>query len=184
MNRKHKNQWIWALAGALILIHTVPAVAQDDTAREDRRARFKARMEEKIEQMHAELGLSQEQQEKLKAHRDAKMEKRQDFRENMRNKRRALREELQKPDFDRQRVKGLHEDIKKLMNESADQRLEDIMYVREILTPEQYKAFMEKKEEFKQRRGSWRDKGSHGDHPKGFGGPRSDPEFDMPPEDR
>lgn len=177
MNSQHNNRQVWALAGALILIHTVPAFAQDDPAREDRRVRFKARMEERIQRMHAELGLSPEQERKLKEHRESKMENRRAFREKVRDKRRQLRDELQKPEIDRQRVKSLHNEIKELMNQSADERLNDIMYVREVLTPEQYRAFMEKKEEFKKRRGSWRDKGPRDDR---FG----DSGLELPPGER
>lgn len=187
MDSKTKIIRVGALAGVLILTQGIPAFAQDDGPREDRRAEFRAKMEQKIERMHDELGLTPEQKEKLKAHRESKMQNRRAFKEKIRAKRQALRDELQKPDFDRQKVKALHNDIKQLMNQGADERLESIMYVRDVLTPEQYKAFNEKKEEFKDRRGGkWRDKGSRGDRPDGFphrfrgGGPDDMP--DGPPE--
>ncbi len=184
MDGKRKIKLVWALAGALILIHGSPARAQDDSDRQERRERFNARMEERIQRMHSELGLSSEQQRKLKAHRESKMQRHRAYREKIRAQRQALRAELQKPDIDRQRVNALHNEIKHLMNQSADDRLEGILEVREILTPEQYRAFMKKKEEFKGRRGQWREKRFRGDRPErireGFrnkGPDESGPEF-------
>lgn len=160
MDRQCKAQLIWVLAGALISIHATPVIAQDNNRREDRREKFKARMEDRIERMHKELGLTPEQQQKLKSHRASKMKMRQTIRQKMRSKRQALKKELQKPNYDRQKVNALHSEIKQLMNKSHDERLNGIIYVREILTPAQYDAFIKKKERFKQNRGQRGDRGN------------------------
>lgn len=162
MDSSKKKSVVLALAGAIILAGGANVWAQDQGKKdfpfaEERRARIKARMEDRFEGIQTELGLSVEQQQKLKKHRESKWLKQKAFREKMRAKRQALSAELQKPDFDRERINALHNDIKKLMSEQADERLEGIIYVREILTPEQYAEFMKKKDGFKRSR--WKREG-------------------------
>ena len=167
MDSQRNNHLVWALAGAFILTLAAPVYAQGEFSREDRRAAFREKMDQRIEQMHDELGLTPEQRKKLKVHRESKKENRRAFREKIRAKRQALRAELQKPDVNRQRVNALHNEIKQLMNQGADERLEGILYVREVLTPEQYKQFSEKMDSFKNKHGGWRRKGSHDGRRKG-----------------
>jgi Spy/CpxP family protein refolding chaperone len=102
-----------------------------------------ARMEERMARMDKELGLTAEQRKKLKEHRQSHRGEAKKFFEEIRTKREALREELEKPDFDKDKVKALNEELKALQNRMADHRLEGILEVREILTPEQFKRFHE-----------------------------------------
>ncbi len=87
------------------------------------------------------LGLSAEQQEKLKAGREKNRDVEKKAREEMRNAREALGQELDKPTLDMVKVKALHETLKALMVKGEDRRLDTILEVRSILTPEQFAAF-------------------------------------------
>jgi Spy/CpxP family protein refolding chaperone len=111
--------------------------------------------EEKVNKMHHELGLSDDQREALKSHKEEHREDMKALREQLSVKREALREEMQKDDFDAGRVRMINDEIKRLTNEMADHRLEGILEVREILTPEQYSRFQEMKES---RKDDWKER--------------------------
>jgi len=111
--------------------------------------------EEKINKMYDKLDLNEEQRAQLKAQKDSHRGEAKGLREQLRAKREEFSQEIQKPDFDAGKLKAINDDIKSLHNQIADQRLESILKVREILTPEQFAKFMAMKEEHK---GQWRDK--------------------------
>lgn len=101
------------------------------------------RMESRFKQMDKELGLSPEQGKKLEEHRKAHREESQQLFEQMRQKREALRVEMEKPELNMGQIHTIHADLKNIQNKLADQRLEGILEVRKILTPEQFKKFHE-----------------------------------------
>ncbi|MGE0268039.1 MAG: Spy/CpxP family protein refolding chaperone [Candidatus Omnitrophota bacterium] len=163
MNLKRKK-FLWlALGGMILLLTGTPQAYSDDISGQDEhpraemRAKFKAKMEERIKEMHKELGLSEDQQKELDAHREQQAKDREEFFGQMRSKRKELAQELQKPELNLDRVKVIHSEIKEMMNKKADQKLEHILYVRKILTPEQFSKFMGLMEKHKNQ---WREKGS------------------------
>jgi Spy/CpxP family protein refolding chaperone len=102
-----------------------------------------SRKEEKMrDHMKKELGLSKEQQKKLDAHRidqQAEMEK---LMLDVREKREELKTALENPEMDKRTVQRINEQLKNTQNEMADKRLEGILYVRGVLTPDQFKKFL------------------------------------------
>ena len=111
--------------------------------------------EEKVNKVYDQLNLSEEQRAQLKAQKESHRGEMQEIREKMRAKREEFRQEIQKTEFDVGKLKAINNDIKALQNQIADNRLESIIKVREILTPEQFTKFMELKDNFK---GEWKDK--------------------------
>ncbi|MFC1522016.1 Spy/CpxP family protein refolding chaperone [Elusimicrobiota bacterium] len=101
------------------------------------------RMEERTQRMEKELLLSPEQSEKLKEHRKTHRKQSSGFQKEMKEKRKALKDELEKTDMDMNKVKTLHSEIKSIQNKMADHRLEGILNVRKILNPEQFKKFQD-----------------------------------------
>ena len=136
------------------------------------------------EKMFAELGLSEDQQKQLKAHRESHRTETKEIFEKMKAKREALRTELEKPNFSESAVKGLNDELKTLHNRMADQRLAGILAVRKILTPEQYAKFVQLREERMKEMKANRGKDGKGKGPKGphhggeggMGGPEDGPE--------
>lgn len=179
MDTKRK-QFVWvALAGVFLLTGTPLVFSGDgsqdgDNPRQEMRAKFKEKMEERIKEMHKELGLSEAQQKELDAHREQQSKAREEFFGLMRSKRKELAQELQKPELNLDRVKVIHSEIKDMMNKKADQKLEHILYVRKVLTPEQFSKFMGLMEKHKNRWHEKRPKDWHGE--KGKKGPESDPD--------
>ncbi len=116
--------------------------------REGIREKMKARMLEIFEQLH----LSPEQEEQLKAHRNKHREKAGGFLQSIRAKRDEMRSELQEEELNMERVYALHAELKDLYSKKADHRLEGILEVRKILTPEQFKKFCELRKELRSER--------------------------------
>ena len=139
---------------SLILLTT--AHAYDGEEPGVRKEQFKKNWEEKKAQMIEQLGLTEEQQQLLKAHKESHRGKMKELKEQIRAKREAMRLALQNADVDENTVRATNEEIKALMNTVADYRLDGVLELRKIFTPEQFKKFNELKEQHKAK---WR-----GDH--------------------
>jgi|GEM_PF-3110090 len=98
--------------------------------------------------MIAELGLSKEQQEKLQELRKQHKQEASEAAKLVREKREALRAEIENPSYDENRAKALNEELKNAQNKMADQRLKGIGDVRAILTQEQYGKFIESRKNY------------------------------------
>lgn len=123
--------------------------------------------------MAEELGLSVDQQEKLEANRVNNRKINKEQRDAMKALHEQLKTEVEKVDIDMAKVYKIHQQIKALDNQIADARLEGMLEVRQILTPEQFKKFQEKAGKRRGKRGS-PDK-MHGGRHKGD---RGEPSFD------
>jgi|GEM_PF-5602422 len=97
-----------------------------------------------FEKMAQELGLTQEQQAQLKEHRRQNMKQAQEIREQLKAKKDEIRQELQKDPVDVARIRAIHEQIKALIAQREDGRLEGILKLREVLTAEQFQKMHEK----------------------------------------
>jgi len=108
-----------------------------------------------------ELGLSEEQAKKLKEHRQQHQEQGKVLRENARTAKEALRAELEKPNFSESTAKSPQARMKDAHDKLADHRLQGILDVRKILTPEQFAKFQEltkeRRGDRKERREEWRE---------------------------
>ncbi len=100
-------------------------------------------MEGRFKRMGKEIGITAEQEKKLEAHRKTHREQSRQLFEQMRQKREALQAEIEKPDMNMSQVNALQAELKSVQEKLADQRLEGILEVRKILTPEQFKKFHE-----------------------------------------
>ena len=103
--------------------------------------------------MFEELGLSDEQKEALKKNREQHGKEFGDLREKMRAKRQELGAELQKAEFDMEKVKSIHGELKAVMMTMEDQQLAAILEIRKVLTAEQFARFEAKALEMRKGRG-------------------------------
>lgn len=118
------------------------------------------------ERMFKDLGLTQEQQDQLKARRNAEKEQGKTSREALKAKMQALHEEISKPDVDKLKVDSIVMEINTLKGQEFARRTEGILAMKEILTPEQFAKFQEhhqKKMEKKQWKWKKCLKGDEGD---------------------
>ena len=104
---------------------------------------MKARMLEVFKQ----LDLSPEQEEQLQAHRNNHRGQGREFRESLRAKKEAIRNELQNEELNMEEIYKIHNELKGLLSNKADHRLEGILEVRKILTAEQFRKFCELKKD-------------------------------------
>ncbi len=131
---------------------------------------FKAKMDEKMAEVHKELGVTPEQEQKLKEYREKNHEQMKALQEQLKQKRDAIRQELEKADFNEAQVKTIHNELKSLLSQKEDLRLEGILEVRKILTPDQFKKFSDMMKDKKgfgmgmgRGGGEWKHKKDHGD---------------------
>ena len=101
--------------------------------------------EERAAAMNKQLGLSPEQETQLKAHREKHRGEMKELYQKIKAKREDLQAALQKEDFNAGQVKQIHAELKTLKSEAEDDRLEGILEVRKVLTPEQFNKFTELK---------------------------------------
>jgi len=102
---------------------------------EDREARMVA--------INQQLNLSPAQDRQLQAQRNKHEKERDELNEHIRGKKEELRKELQKQELQMEKINQLHSELKVLLGQREDHRLEHILEVRKILTPEQLKKFLE-----------------------------------------
>jgi len=171
---------------AVIQVPSFAEAAKEDTAgmkssHEKHGSWDKEKWEAKKAAIHKELGITEEQEGQLKAYRQQHQSQVKAVKEEIKQKRDEIRQELQKDEMDLARVKQLHEELKALKMKKEDSRLEAILDVRGVLTPEQFKKFSEMKDKMKDGRkggmhgskGSMRDSGDGpGDGPRGEGPPK------------
>ena len=117
-------------------------------------------MQERHEAMVKELGLSDEQQQKIQQHRTDMKADRQAVRQALRDKRDKMRQALEQPELDMVLIQQIQGEIKALIIQREDDRLAGVLQMRQILTPEQFAQFHVKMKE----------QGRH--HGEPAGGPR------------
>jgi Spy/CpxP family protein refolding chaperone len=125
---------------------------------DEKREAIKKKMEERFKEISKELGLTPEQEKELEAQRTENMEKMKELRVKTKDKREALKNELQQKELNMDRINQIHSELKVLHAEMEDNRLEGILKVRSILTLEQFEKFGKLME---------RHKGLHRGHKKG-----------------
>ena len=104
------------------------------------------RMKERFSKMFAKLNLTSEQKQKLEGNRVKYKEEANKLREEMRSKRELIRGELAKPELDMDKITQIRDDLKAVLLKMVDHRLERILEVRRILTPEQLSKFLKEME--------------------------------------
>jgi Spy/CpxP family protein refolding chaperone len=97
--------------------------------------------ESRFQRTCKELNLTAEQEESLKNHKAMSREGMKAFRKRMSDKMKELGDEVQKQELDMEKINRLNSELKTMHSEMQDNRLKDILEVREILTPEQFGKF-------------------------------------------
>lgn len=133
--------------------------AQFEEDHEARRAKFA----EKMDKLSEELNLTPEQRQQMKEHHQASREEMRSLREKMKENRKALAEELKKENPDRRNINRIASQMKEVQGEIIDQRIDNFLEMKKILTPEQYQKLSEIREKKrKEHKGKGRRKGSWG----------------------
>jgi len=134
--RRILNHLTAALAVAFAFSFALPAYGYSGWDGEGRR-------EERKEQFAEELGLTQQQKEAMEAQKEASRAERRELYSEMKASRRALADELKKPETDRAAIDRIAADIKNVQGRITDHRIESFLATKEILTPEQFEKMAE-----------------------------------------
>ena len=134
-----KTCWSLLLAAGLIL----PACAQDEAGG----AKPEMDNESRREEMAKKLNLNAEQKEKMNAMRQDHKKQMAELQQAMQAKRAKLRDELNNPSATRESVSPLANEIKVLMAKMVDLRIEGVLGMKSILTPEQFSQLQQARQE-------------------------------------
>ncbi len=97
---------------------------------------------QRIQEIYSQLNLTDDQKKQLEANKQQHRAKMESTRQEMKTYKEALKEELMKPRLDMPKINQIHDQIKSLQNQMEDGKLNSILAVRAILTPEQYLKFV------------------------------------------
>jgi Spy/CpxP family protein refolding chaperone len=143
------------LAAALLVAAALLAAPRASVFAEEGpggKSRWGWAMKHAHEDMLKDLNLTGEQKKMLdenKVKHSAEMEA---LRTAMRETMAAMRVELQKRALDMGKVNKINDDLKRLHIQMDDRRLQDILAVRHILSPDQFRKFMDKMEKMGRRK--------------------------------
>ena len=99
------------------------------------------RMEKKAQEIYAKLGLTDQQKKQLEDNRQKNRDQKKALFEKMHSLKEALNEELMKPSLDMGKVGEVQAQTKALQAQMSDARVNSVLEVRKILTPEQFVKF-------------------------------------------
>jgi Spy/CpxP family protein refolding chaperone len=124
-------------------------------------------MKKHFDKMAEDLKLTADQKAALEKQRQETGPKMKAIREKQQASREALRAELDKATPDKAKLAAIVEDLKNLTGEQMQMKIDKVLAMKTVLTPEQsakMKSIMEeKKKEFKSKGGDKGDKGNHHD---------------------
>ena len=132
----------------------------------EKKGNYEAKKKDRIEKFAKELGLTQKQQDQLKAQKEDGKAAMEDIRTKMQQKRKELKAELEKDVVDNAKIDSIINDTTALTTQMLRNKVNQMLATKQILTPEQFKKFQEKmeekKEHMKKSRGG-KHMGRHGD---------------------
>lgn len=124
-------------------------VASNALANDEKPGRQHAEWEKKMDGVLNTLNLTEEQHAQLKTVHEKYRGEGKELMEAMFSKREELETAIESDTLDEAKVKQLHAELKELKTKMEDKRLEGIIAVRHILTPEQFKKFNAQKKEMR-----------------------------------
>lgn len=147
MNRK----WmvVVLMAGVISILSAQVVFAQPSEKRKMKAEKKEELKKEHFEKMFKDLNLTAEQKEKMKAQKKAHMEKAQALKEQIRAQKDAMKQELEKNEWDMNKVNQIHEQIKSLLLQQEDNRLAGLLELKSLLTLEQFVQFHKNMKECK-----------------------------------
>jgi Spy/CpxP family protein refolding chaperone len=99
-----------------------------------------------MEDIMKELDLSEEQTQKLEELKKPSWEEMKTRRKAIHAKNREIKAELDKVETDKNRIKTLVDELVSLEREKIESRINHVLQVKEVLTPEQFQVLKQKRE--------------------------------------
>jgi len=117
--------------------------------------------QETVGTMVKELKLSPKQEQQITEQRNKQRQQAEELGQRLKACRDELSRELNKDAPDKSKVHALVAEMKEIMGKRIEQRVERILLLKEILTPEQFKQLNEKTRGFEWQKGRSHEKDSH-----------------------
>ena len=140
--KKIKRTLIHA-SGIIVLVLSLTACAQ--AAADTAGVPSEHKHHEGKEDFIKTLNLTKEQQDKLEKQHEADTQSSKELKDKLKTKRAELQQELQKPEIDKNKIKTIIGEINALMAEQFTRRIDDLISMKQILTPDQFKKMLEQK---------------------------------------
>ncbi|MDD5216594.1 MAG: periplasmic heavy metal sensor [Candidatus Omnitrophica bacterium] len=148
MKHRMNRQMIWVALLGVALVST-PAYAFEGWGEngKDGKGKFHQKREAMMKKMTADLGLTEAQQKQIEDQHASMKQRQEEIFKGIETKRSELRAELDKPELDRARIDQLTNELSAFSAQKVKNRVEGILEIRTILTPEQFKQLHQKMEE-------------------------------------
>lgn len=140
-----------AVAAVFIAISSLSVYAGGPDGEKDHSEKWKERIEARKQEMFKELNLTDEQKQKIDDNSTKNRNDAKGLYSQMKELRNAMRQELEKDTLDLDKINQIQSQIKQTNEQIMDNRLQGILEVRGILTPEQFRKFSEKMNEHRER---------------------------------
>lgn len=127
---------------AAVLLASSAVYAYDPAAECTQKKAFAEKKEAKKEALYKNLNLTEEQKKALEANKTQTREQVKVLYQQVKDKTAMLRQELQGDTLNMDKINQINGELKNLQAQILDQKLQGILGVRKILTPEQFKKFM------------------------------------------
>jgi Spy/CpxP family protein refolding chaperone len=119
------------------------ARAQESGQAAPKEADHRQRMETLIREVYNQLNLTEGQKKQLDENKDLHHQRMKDLYGESRSLKDSLNQLLMQPAMDMDKVNAVQSRLKNIESEKIDDRLNSILDVRQILTPEQFVKFIE-----------------------------------------
>lgn len=100
--------------------------------------------EEAFDRVVNELNLNSSQQDEITKQKNSQKDESQKVKAQLKEKRNELKSELEKESSDKAKIDAIISDMKELIAQRIQQRVESILALKKVLSPEQFKALNEK----------------------------------------
>jgi Spy/CpxP family protein refolding chaperone len=124
----------------LYLILTMSLAHAEIVAPDDPGAKMHAG--QRIQEIYSQLNLTDDQKKQLESNKQDHRAKMEITRQEMKVDKKALQEALMSPQLDMARIEQVDGQIKALLSQMEDDRLNSVLAVRSILTPDQFSKFV------------------------------------------
>jgi len=125
-----------------LYILAVLSLAHAQNAPASNSASFKEHSGQRVQEIFNQLNLTDDQKKQLEVNKEQHRAKMQSARQAMKAYKEALQEEIMKPRLDMPKINEIHGQIKALQSQMEDVKLNSILTVRSILTPDQFLKFI------------------------------------------
>jgi Spy/CpxP family protein refolding chaperone len=106
--------------------------------------------EQRIREIYSQLNLTDDQKKQLETNKQEHRAKMESARQEIKVDKEALRQDLMESQLDRPKINRIHDQIKSLQSQMEDDKLNSILAIRAILTPEQFLKFVNLMHKYKQ----------------------------------